>query len=118
MVPANVKSPFQLWALLLLSVIDPPLVLSIVPPLMVNVPGPMAAALLIFNCPTVSIAPPAKVLAAGSVNAPAPTFAMPPAPLSTLASVTLFPFVSNVAVIPEPIAWILLETSWVFDPFH
>ena len=50
-VPANVKSPFQDWALLLESVIAPPLVLSIVPPPIVKAPDPTAVALLILSCP-------------------------------------------------------------------
>ncbi len=35
-----------------------PLVLSMVPPLMVNVPVPTAVALLIFSVPAESVAPP------------------------------------------------------------
>ena len=48
-VPRNETSAFQFWALLLLSVIAPPLVLSRVPPLSVSVPVPMAVALLILS---------------------------------------------------------------------
>src|SRR5438093_1080367 len=58
-VPVKVKSPFQVWALLLLSVIEAPVVLSMVPPLMVNVPVPSAVALLILNVvPLANVVPP------------------------------------------------------------
>src|SRR5438309_1770728 len=57
-VPVNVKSPFQTWALLVESVIADPVVLSIVPPAMVNVPGPSALALFIFRVPALRVVPP------------------------------------------------------------
>ena len=47
----NVKSLFQFWALLFVKVIAPALVLSMVPPLIVNVPVPSAVALLMFIVP-------------------------------------------------------------------
>ena len=59
LLPTNVKFPLQVWALLLLRVTDAPLVLSIFPPLIVNVPVPIAAALLMFNWATdASVVPP------------------------------------------------------------
>ena len=52
-VPAKVKLPFQFWVLLLVRVMAAPLVLSSVPPLMVNVEfvAPRAVALLILRVP-------------------------------------------------------------------
>ena len=51
LVPVKVKLDAQVWALLFERVIAPPEVLSMVPPLMVNVPVPMAVALLMFSVP-------------------------------------------------------------------
>ena len=57
--PVKVKLPFQTSALLLLSVIAPPLLLLMVVPLaMVNVPVPSAAAPLMFNVPALNVVPP------------------------------------------------------------
>ena len=50
-VPVKAKSPPQVCALLLESVIAPPLVLSSVPPLMIRVPVPTAVALLRLSVP-------------------------------------------------------------------
>src|SRR5205823_1048548 len=80
LVPVNVKSPFQLWVLLLERVIDPPLVLSIVPALIVKVPVPTAAALLMFRVPADSVVPLEKVLAPLRVSVPAPALVMLCAP--------------------------------------
>ena len=57
-VPANAKSPFQFCVLLFVSVLVLPLVLSIVPPVIVNVPLPTAVLLLIAKVPALSVAPP------------------------------------------------------------
>src|SRR6478672_9494681 len=59
LLPANVKLPPQVIELLVESVIGPPLVLSIVPALMVNVPVPSADALLRFSVPAERVVPPA-----------------------------------------------------------
>ena len=90
-------------ALLLLSVIAAPLVLSIEPPLIVSVPVPIAVAELMLICPVVSVSPPGSQLLPDSVRAPAHHFCDGPAPLRLLARVTLLPLVSNVAVMPVPI---------------
>src|SRR6266478_563459 len=74
-VPVNVKFAFQFCALLLVSEIAPPLVLSIVDaPLMVNVPDPIAVALLMFNVPADNVVVPLYVLLPFSVRAPVPFF--------------------------------------------
>ena len=52
LVPTNVKLPFHVWALLLINVIAAALVLSNAPPLIVNVPVPIAVALFISSWPT------------------------------------------------------------------
>ena len=57
-VPAKAKSPFQIWVLLLVSVFALPLVLSIVPPLIRNVPLPVAVLLLKANVPALSMVVP------------------------------------------------------------
>ena len=60
-VPVKVKLPFQTWALLVESVIAPPVVLSMTALLLaaiVNVPVPSALALLIFSVPAVIVVPP------------------------------------------------------------
>ena len=64
-------------------VILPPEVLSIVPPFIAKVPAvvPNAAALLIFNCPLVSVTPPVKVFVALSVAVPVLLVKLPLAPL-------------------------------------
>ena len=57
LLPPNVKSPAHDWVLLLVSVMAAPLVLSNVPPLMVNRPVPMAVALLMSSVPADRIVP-------------------------------------------------------------
>ena len=59
LLPTNAKFPPHVWALLLLSVIAVPLVLSMLPPLMVSVPVPIALALLMSNSPVERVVPPA-----------------------------------------------------------
>ena len=49
--PRKETSAFQFCALLLVSVMAPPLVLSNAPPAIVKFPVPMAVALLILSCP-------------------------------------------------------------------
>ena len=56
--PVKAKSPFQLCALLVESVMADPLVLLSVPPLIVSVPLPSVEALLIFSVPELSVVPP------------------------------------------------------------
>ena len=58
LVPANAKSLFQDWILLLVSVMAPPLVLSIAPPAIVRVPVPIAVELLILRLPAERVVPP------------------------------------------------------------
>ena len=58
LVPVNIKSAFQFCALFVLSVMAAPEVLSIVPADMVNVPVPMADALLMFSVPAFNVVPP------------------------------------------------------------
>ncbi len=72
LVPMKVKLEAHVCALLLLSVIGLPEVLSIVPPLIVNVPVPTAVALLMFSFPADSVIPPVNVFAPESVSVPAP----------------------------------------------
>ncbi len=74
LLPTKVKLAPQLSALLLLSVMAAPLVLSIVPPLTVNVPEPTAVALLMINSPADSVVPPENVLLPVSVSVPLPAF--------------------------------------------
>ena len=57
-VPVKVKLAFQLWGLLVVSVIAPAEVLSIVPPEIINVPVPIAEALLMFKVPALKFVPP------------------------------------------------------------
>ena len=70
--PAKVKSPPQVWALLVERVIAAPLVLPIVPPEIVNLPVPRAAAALILSCPAESVVPPLYVSEPASVSVPVP----------------------------------------------
>ena len=58
LVPVNAKSAFHDCALLLLNVMELPLVLSIVPPDIANVPVPIAAALFMFRVPAERVVPP------------------------------------------------------------
>ena len=58
-VPPKVKLPPKVIVLLLVRVSEPAVVLSMVPPLMVNVPVPSAVALLILKVvPLASVVPP------------------------------------------------------------
>ena len=57
-VPVKAKSPFQFCALLFVRVIAAPLVLSMVPPVMVSVPVPMAVAELMLIWPALSVVAP------------------------------------------------------------
>jgi len=67
----KIKFPFQLWALFVELVMLAPEVLSMMPPLMVNVPVPKAEALLIYRvAPEFKVTPPVKVLAWLSVAIP------------------------------------------------
>ena len=61
----------------------PPLVLSIVPPVMTKAPvaDPRAEALLILSVPALSVVPPVKLLAFESVRLAAPSFTKPPVPI-------------------------------------
>ena len=58
LLPAKVKFPFQLSALLLVMVFALPLVLSSAPPLMVSVPVPSAVALLSASVPALTVVAP------------------------------------------------------------
>ena len=60
--------------------IGAPLVLSIVPPRIVNVPAvvPSAVALLMFSVPALRVYAPVNVFAPDSVRPPPPVFVMPP----------------------------------------
>ena len=64
LVPAKAKLPLRASALLVASVTELPLVLSMVPPVMVNVPVPMAEFVedvpeaLMFRVPAESVVPP------------------------------------------------------------
>ena len=86
-VPVKVKSPFH--AIGLEMVIPPPLVLSIVPPAIVNVPVPSAEALLIFNVPALKVVPPLNVFAPDSVHIPASCFVTVPAPVPIILAIVL-----------------------------
>ena len=57
-VPLKVKLAVQVWVLLVESVMAVPLVLSSVPPLMVNMPVPIALALFMRSVPPLSVVPP------------------------------------------------------------
>ena len=57
-VPANVKSPSQFCVLLFVRVLVLPLVLSIVPPVIVNMPLPTAVLLLMAKVPVLRVVPP------------------------------------------------------------
>ena len=89
LLPVKVKLPFQLMALLLVDVvIADPDVLSMVPPLIVNVPVPKAAGLLISKvAPALKVTPPVKVFTPDSVKVPAEAVkapeVVPTAPLKT-----------------------------------
>ena len=76
----------------------PPLVLSIVPPLIVNVPAdvPNACVLFTSTSPALSVNPPVKVFVAERVSAPLPFLVREFAPLITPAIETLLPLVSIV----------------------
>jgi len=76
--PVKVKLPFQCWALLFVEVaMLLPEVLSMVPLVMVKVPVPKAAALLISRVPAVNVTPPVKVLTPARVKVPAVTVTVP-----------------------------------------
>ena len=82
LVPKNVIVPFQLCALVVARVIAPPLVLSMVPPVVISGPLPRAYAWLILRVPAeLRVVPPAKVLLPASVAVPEETarVALPPA---------------------------------------
>ena len=66
----NVKSPPHVCALLFDRAMAPAVVLSMVPPLMANVPLPTALALFTFNCPAESVVPPENVFAPDKVSVP------------------------------------------------
>ena len=76
---------------LLSVVIVPPLVLSMVPPLMVRVPlVPRADALPRFNWPAARVTPPVKVFTPERVRVPAPALVSPkPLPKSVIAPLTV-----------------------------
>ena len=63
-----------------MSVIAPPVVLSIVPPLIVNAPVPIAVALLIFKVPADKLVVPLYVLFPLNVSEPTSAFVNPPPP--------------------------------------
>ena len=69
LVPANAKSPSSATAL---PAVRPPAEASSVPPVMVNVPAPSAAALPTPRVPSERVSPPVKVLAPVSVSTPPP----------------------------------------------
>ena len=58
LLPANVKSPFHAWVLLVARITAAPLLLAIVPPPMVKGPLPIALALLMLSCPALRTVPP------------------------------------------------------------
>ena len=78
--------------------IEPAVVLSIVPPAIVKVPAavPRACALLMFNVPAFSVVPPVNVFVPVRVSAPPPFLVRLFAPLITPAIETALPFVSIV----------------------
>jgi len=82
LVPVNAKSPFHTigWFNVVTSAA---LVLSMVPPPMVNVPAtvPRACAWLMLRVPEPRDTPPLKVLAADSVRVPVPSMVTLPVPV-------------------------------------
>ena len=76
-VPVKAKSPFQ-FCVLLLRVTDPAVVLSRIPPVIVSVPVPAAAALLRLIVPALRVSPPPKVFAPERVSAPDPSLVTVP----------------------------------------
>ena len=58
LVPRNVKLEAHIWVLLLVRVFKLPLVLSILPPLIISVPLPMAPLLLMTSVPALSVVEP------------------------------------------------------------
>ena len=58
LVPVKVKSPFQFWVLLLVSVMAPPEVLSIIPPEIVKVPVPIEVAWFKLRVPAFKVVVP------------------------------------------------------------
>ncbi len=116
LLPTKVKLPLQVCALLLLRVMAAPLALSIVPPLMVKVPVPTAAALSMFSWPAESVMPLEKVLAPDKVNVPAPASVrllapeMTPPTVSMPASIVTVGFVVSVTV-PVPRFRLLLPSK-------
>ena len=91
LLPTNVKPAFQVWTLLLLSVFAEPLVLSIVPPLTVNLFVPIAVALLMFSWPAERVIPPENVFAPETVRVPPPVSVSGPVPETTLSSDSVLP---------------------------
>jgi len=88
LLPVKAKLPFQCSTLLLVEeAMALPEVLSMVPEVMVKVPVPKAATLLISKVPAVKVTPPVKVLAPARVRVPAETVTVPEVvpttPLST-----------------------------------
>jgi hypothetical protein len=57
--PPNAKFALKFIALFVVRVRAPPLVLSMVPPPIVNAPVPIAEVLLMFNVPELRVVPPA-----------------------------------------------------------
>ena len=81
LLPAKVKSPLQFCALLVESVMAPPLVLPIVPPEIVKAPLPRAEALLRLSCPAESVVPPLYVSEPPRASVPVPVFVRAIAPV-------------------------------------
>ena len=97
--PRKVKLPFHAIEMLAFVTTDP-MVLSILPALIVNVPDPRAVALLIFNVPAPKVAPPEKVLAPLKVSAPAPALDKTPPPPTMPPSCKVLPL-TVITVVPE-----------------
>jgi hypothetical protein len=84
--PANVKLPAQLCAFPNVNGAEA----SKVPPVIVSVPLPTAAALPKVRVPKASVVPPVKVFAPASVSPPAPCFVRANAPLIAPPAVSVF----------------------------
>ena len=78
LLPPKLKSPFQFCGLFVLMTTPPPKLLSIAPPVIVRLPVPMAAALLMFNVPALTVVLPAYVLALVMVTVPLPLLTREP----------------------------------------
>jgi len=103
LLPVKVKLPFQCPALLLVEVaMAAPEVLSMVPVVMVKVPVPKAAALLMSRVPAVKVTPPVKVLAPARVRVPAETVTVPEVvPTTPLRTSVPLPALLILSVFPE-----------------